>query len=107
MQTFDASAPQTWAPAWLLNTDAPFRNTYVHMAPLTTYEQTVALGMRAMELNQNASPRVYAHPDQSSLDIARQEMRAGMLPPMSVLRYLPDGTFIRKSVNDALRLRRV
>ena len=105
---FDAAQPATWAPVWLHGDGvAVSASAYVHTTPLTTYESTVALGMRAMELNQNAAPHVYdIAPGASSLDIARMEMARGLLPPMSVLRYLPDGTFVRKSVNDCLRPRR-
>ena len=103
---FDAKQPSTWAPAWF--TSDTCVSQFVNTAPITTYERTVALGMRAMELNQNAAPNVHVDAkDVSSLDIAKQEMRDNALPPMSVLRYLPDGTFIRKSVNDSLRPRRI
>ena len=106
MQSFSASQPNTWEPAWLHNDDAPV-SMFVHTSPLTSYELTVALGMRADELDQNAAPRVpVTHPSMSSHAIAVAEMRAGVLPPMSVLRYEPSGTFQRKSVTHSLLFRR-
>jgi len=103
---FNAQQPETWAPTWMCGSDAAIVSTFIHSAPLTTYERAVALGMRAMELNQNAAPAVAVTLGASSLEIAKQELAAAALPPMSVLRYLPDGTFVRKSVNDCVRPRR-
>ena len=94
-------------PAWLVDDTCTPAVQYVHTLPVTVYERTAVLGHRATALNQNAAPRVpLANPDVSALSIAKQEFEAGALPPMSVMRYCPDGTIVRKPIADHIRFRR-
>lgn len=85
-------------PDWVRSDKGPV--TYVHTTPLTKFEKTMVLGHRALQIAQNGQARVQAAVDADPMDVARQEMNTGVLPAMSVLRYLPDGTAVRKTVND-------
>jgi len=92
------AAWDAYLPSWLTEDTGPV--TYVHTTPLTKYERAMVLGHRALQIAQNCQPRVHAPPGTDPMDVARMELHAGALPAMSVLRYLPDGTAVRKSVTD-------
>ena len=73
-------------------------------APLTRYEETVAVSWRAIRLAQGAPPNV-AVPDEDFdvLTVARTELECGTTPPMRVIRYRPDETHAEVDVNAAVR----
>ena len=89
-------------PLWLTAPDGqPIQ--FVHTTPLTKFERAVVLGQRALKIAQNDRPRVQICAEDDPLTIARMELRAGSIPPMSLLRYMPDGTVQRKTVAELYR----
>jgi DNA-directed RNA polymerase subunit K/omega len=90
-------------PAWVSDTDSTIQ--YVDTTPLTKFETAMIIGNRALQISQNGRPRVLTSLT-DPIDIARQELRASALPPMSILRYLPDGTPVRKTVNEIFQMTR-
>jgi DNA-directed RNA polymerase subunit K/omega len=106
---FELEQPETWAPAWLFSTD-PVQAAYVHSLPLTKYETAVIKGVRALEIGQGAASRcttIDATADVDPLTVASAELASGTFPPMAVLRYLPDGSIVPKTVADTYHPRRV
>lgn len=108
-EEFCLQQPETWAPSWLFS-NSTSTAPYAHSLPLTKYETAVVKGVRALELGQGASSRcttVDVHKDIDPLTIATAELASGTFPPMTVLRYLPDGTIVPKTVSDTYYSRRV
>ncbi len=90
---------EEYLPDWLA-TRAPI--DYINTTPLTKFERAMVLGHRALQIAQNNRPRVPVPMDEeyNPLEVARSELDTGVLPPTSVLRYLPNGQVVRKSVLD-------
>ena len=102
--------PESWGPTWLFTNSAAAAVPYVHSLPLTKYETAVIKGVRALELGQGAVSRCTAtdvHADVDPLAIATAELASGTFPPMTVLRYLPDGAIVPKTVANTYYPRRV
>ena len=89
-------------PVWLTAPDGqPIQ--FVNTTPLTKFERAVVIGQRALKIAQNDRPRVQIKESDDPLTIARMELYAGSIPPMSLLRYMPDGTVRRKTVAELYR----
>ena len=100
---FDAANPDTWLPDYLQEVPTqPARARYVDTTPLTKFERATVLGHRALQIAQNSRPRVVTT-SANPLEIAQQELLAGSMPAMSVGRFQPDGSLVRKSVADIYR----
>ena len=101
---FDSANPDLWLPDYLQeHPTEPPRARYVDTTPLTKFERATALGHRALQIAQNSRARVVAAPTANPLDVAKAELLAGSMPAMSVGRFLPDGSLVRKSVKDIYR----
>jgi DNA-directed RNA polymerase subunit K/omega len=93
-------------PKWVKEADCtPIR--FVDSTPLTKFERAVVIGQRALKLAQNDRPRVQILAEDDPLTIAQKELVAGSMPPMSLLRYMPDGSVRRKTVAELYRHVRV
>ncbi len=57
---------------------------------MTKYEKARILGMRALQLSNNAQPTIEIYGETDPLKIAYMEMKRGTIP-IIVRRYLPDG----------------
>lgn len=70
---------------------------------MTRFERAQVVGVRAEQLSQGAPPQVPVQgPGDGAVAVARREMDAGKLPPMSLGRHLPDGGAVRVAVADVL-----
>jgi DNA-directed RNA polymerase subunit K/omega len=98
---FSCNDPDTWLPEYCL-VDATSRASYAATTPLTKFERATVLGHRALQIAQNSRARV-ATTSANPLDIAREELLAGSLPAMSIGRFQPDGSLVRRSVHDIYR----
>jgi DNA-directed RNA polymerase subunit K/omega len=58
------------------------------------------VGYRALQIAQDETPRVPCNDSDTPLEIAQREFSSKCLPSISVLRYLPDGSIVKKHVND-------
>jgi DNA-directed RNA polymerase subunit K/omega len=97
-----ASQMEPVLPEWLTAPDGqPIQ--FVNTTPMTKFERAVVLGQRALKIGQNDRPRVQFGVNDDPLTIARAELKAGSIPPMSLLRYMPDGTVQRKTVAELYR----
>ena len=99
---FQPSDPSCWLPEYLLDTSVGSEIGYVHTLPLTKFERASVVGHRALQIAQNSRVRV-ASTSTQPLQLALEELNAGSLPPTSVGRYLPDGTLVRKTVQEQFR----
>jgi len=64
------------------------------MEKLTRFERTRLISARALQLSLGAPVLVKAPTNSTSLDIARLELQAQVLP-MAVMREFPNGTHMR------------
>jgi DNA-directed RNA polymerase subunit K/omega len=94
----DINHPDAWLPAYLTDATVDVMR-YVHSTPMTKFERATVIGHRALQISQNSLSRVVSQ-SADPLQIAKEELLAGSLPAMSLGRYLPDGTMIRKFVQD-------
>ncbi len=78
-------------PAWLIGTaDVPV--SIVSTQPLTRFERAKLIGHRAAQLAAGDTPRAHcSNGSTRPLDVAAAEVDAFQLPPLRVIRYLPDG----------------
>jgi DNA-directed RNA polymerase subunit K/omega len=88
-------------PEWLTS-DTACEIGIVHVFPLTIYERTAVLGRRALQLSQGAPLRAVSD-SLNPLDNAQAELDAGVIPPMRVIRYLPDGRHVQHELSSILR----
>lgn len=96
-----------WLPAYLQDGSDSVRITLVDTQPMTCFEKTHLAAQRAKQLAAGADPRVAVAvtaapgaPEPNLVEIALKELDAGVFPPMSVIRYLPDGSHKRLAVQD-------
>jgi len=97
------SDPTLYLPDWLLSDTVDPTVQYPHTSPLTKYERTMALGHRGLQVGQGSEPRVAHRQDDDPLTIARAELESGNFPPMSLLRTLPDGSVLRRTLDELYR----
>ncbi len=90
----------TWLPSWVETPDVQFGNTFVHTTPVTKFERAMLIGNRALQIAQDAVPRVPYNDTDTSLEIAQREFSQKCLPSVSVLRYLPNGGIVKKNIED-------
>jgi DNA-directed RNA polymerase subunit K/omega len=101
-EAFSTRNPDQWLPAFLVRDDTSSAINYANTTPLTKYERATVIGHRALQIAQNSRARVVCA-SENPLDVAKEELLAKSLPPMSVGRYLPDGSLIRKTVQEVYR----
>jgi DNA-directed RNA polymerase I, II, and III subunit RPABC2 len=66
---------------------------------LTKYERARVLGTRALQISMNAPVMVDVRGETDPLEIARMELKAGVLP-FIIRRYLPDGSYEDWSIDE-------
>ena len=106
INAFQLDEPCTWLPDYLLDGTVSHGIEYVNRLPITKFERATIVGHRALQIAQNSRVRV-ASTSTEPLQLALEELNAGNLPPMSVGRYLPDGSLVRKTVQEQYRKYRV
>lgn len=66
------------------------RTDFLQELGITKYELARVLGARALQLSMGAPPLLKVTVDDSLIDIAREELEAGMLPVI-IRREMPNG----------------
>jgi DNA-directed RNA polymerase subunit K/omega len=88
-------------PQWLLTDDAK-PPCMAKIAPLTKFEQTMVIAWRAIRLSQGAVPNIATDSeDFDILQVAADELKCGVAPPVRVMRYLPDESHVEVDANSA------
>lgn len=91
-------------PEWVVSADAASRLPVLAQTfPITKYETAVIIGHRALALSQGALPNVAAPADLDVLQTAAQELACNVLPPMRLIRYLPNESHVGCDVSNMRR----
>jgi len=78
------------------------RSSFFQQRGITKYELARVLGARALQLSMSAPPLVKVTADDSLIDIARRELKAGMLPVI-IRRKMPDGKIQDVSLRELVK----
>jgi len=94
---------EDWMPEWMEDglADEHVRVTMANTRPMTKFERAAIVGHRASQIAQGSAPRVHCV-STNVVDVASAEVDAGTIRGMRVIRYLPDGTPVQKTVDDIL-----
>jgi DNA-directed RNA polymerase subunit K/omega len=95
-----------WMPEWMEDglADEHVRVNMAATRPMTKFERATIVGHRASQIAQGSTPRVHCA-SSNVVDVASAEVDAGTIRGMRVIRYLPDGTPVQKTVDDILPTR--
>lgn len=82
-------------PTWLTSQgDDDIHIKFSETRPTTKFEEACLRGHRASQLEKGAKPKTSRAAHLSPLDIAREELSAGVPLGMSTLRHCPDGNAV-------------